>query len=397
MRHWQVSHVTSCCSTVRPSTANGETVQFLTPIRQFLTPILRSGKIRPTLVLLCLGALGGGLASLLNLPMPWLIGSLTISAVSVRFGADRLPKDFKFPTQIRSVFIAVIGIMIGTQVRPEILSDLSLIALSLVFMTIYVPVAHLTNYLIYHHIGGYNPTTAYFAGAPGGLMESLLIGEAHGGDSRLLTLQQFLRIILVITTVPLAISVWVGAPVGSAAGLAQHLPDMNRPVWQMLPLVAATGFAGAWVARRLKLPAGHLIGPLGAAILVNMTGVVSLALPIWLVVTAQVVIGVSLGLRFLNMGAALILRGLGLSALSVGTMLAFAMVAALVLRVVTGQSFDVLLISFSPGGVTEMSLIALSLAANPAFVTLHHIYRIFITVTLMSFGAKLIPKDPSAR
>jgi membrane AbrB-like protein len=264
-------------------------------------------------------------------------------------------------------------------------------------MTIYVPVAHLTNYMIYHLIGGYNPTTAYFAGAPGGLMESLLIGEAHGADSRLLTLQQFLRIILVITTVPLAISVWVGAPVGSAAGLAQHLPDMNRPVWQMLPLVTATGFAGAWVARRLKLPAGHLIGPLGAAILVNMTGVVSLALPIWLVVMAQVVIGVSLGLRFLNMGAALILRGLGLSALSVGTMLALAMIAALVLRVVTGQPFDVLLISFSPGGVTEMSLIALSLAANPAFVTLHHIYRIFITVTLMSFGAKLIPKDPSAR
>ncbi|MDG2406448.1 MAG: AbrB family transcriptional regulator, partial [Paracoccaceae bacterium] len=324
-------------------------------------------------------------------------GSFAISAVTVHFRADQLPKHFKFPTQIRSVFIAVIGIMIGTQVHPEILSDLYLIALSLVFMTVYVPVAHATNYLIYHHIGGYNPATAYFAGAPGGLMESLLIGEVHGADPRLLTLQQFLRIILVITAVPLVISVWVGAPVGSAAGLAEHLPDMSLPIWQMLPLVAATGFGGAKVARHLNLPASHLIGPLGAATLVNMTGVVSLALPVWLVVMAQVVIGVSLGVRFLNMGAALILRGLGLSALSVGTMLALGMIAALFLRVITGQPFDVLLISFSPGGVTEMSLIALSLAANPAVVTLHHIYRIFITVTLMSLGAKLIPNNPSAR
>ena len=63
----------------------------------------------------------------------------------------------------------------------------------------------------------------------------------------------------------------------------------------------------------------------------------------------------------------------------------------------SGQPFDVLLICFSPGGVTEMSMIALSLAANPAYVTLHHIYRIFLTVILMGFGAKLLPQIDSSR
>ena len=226
-------------------------------------------------------------------------------------------------------------------------------------------------------------------------MESLVIGEKHSADPTLLALQQFLRVILVITVVPLAISLWIGSPVGSADGLAQQLPKMSLPLWQMLPLLVITGAVGAVVGRRIKLPAGHLTGPLIAAALVNVSGLVSLSLPVWLVVVAQIVIGASLGMRFLNMGAALIVRGIGLSALSVGAMLGLGVLCALSLGWVTGQPFDVLLICFSPGGVTEMSLIALSLAANPAYVTLHHIYRIFLTVILMGFGAKYLTRNNS--
>ena len=357
---------------------------------------LRSARTDVTALLLGCGAIGGFIASLLHIPMPWLTGSLALSAVVVRFSRHKLPQNFQFPNKIREIFIAVIGIMIGVQVHPAFLQDLPLIALSLTLMTLYVPVAHTINYLIYRRAGGYSPATAYFAAAPGGLMESLVIGEKHGADPILLALQQFLRVILVITVVPVAISLWIGSPVGSAAGLAQQLPTMSLPLWQMLPLLVITGVVGAMVGQRIKLPAGHLTGPLIAAALVNISGLVSLSLPVWLVVAAQIVIGVSLGMRFLNMGAALIMRGIGLSALSVSAMLGLGMLCALSLGWVTGQPLDVLLICFSPGGVTEMSLIALSLAANPAYVTLHHIYRIFLTVILMGFGAKYLTQDRSS-
>jgi len=48
----------------------------------------------------------------------------------------------------------------------------------------------------------------------------------------------------------------------------------------------------------------------------------------------------------------------------------------------------VLFIIFAPGGVIEMGLIALSLNANPFFVTLHHLLRIAATVVMGSFAAK---------
>jgi hypothetical protein len=65
---------------------------------------------------------------------------------------------------------------------------------------------------------------------------------------------------------------------------------------------------------------------------------------------------------------------------SVGAMLALGALLAVLLHAVTGESVDVLLITLAPGGVTEMALVALSLQANPAFVTIHHIYRIVLTV-----------------
>jgi uncharacterized membrane protein AbrB (regulator of aidB expression) len=49
-----------------------------------------------------------------------------------------------------------------------------------------------------------------------------------------------------------------------------------------------------------------------------------------------------------------------------------------------------MLISFAPGGVTEMALVALSLQANPALVTLHHVWRILVTVIGLSVTARLL-------
>jgi uncharacterized membrane protein AbrB (regulator of aidB expression) len=61
----------------------------------------------------------------------------------------------------------------------------------------------------------------------------------------------------------------------------------------------------------------------------------------------------------------------------------------LVLHRVTGLAFLHLLISFAPGGVAEMSIVALSLAASPAVVSLHHILRILMTVIEMPLIARI--------
>ena len=82
---------------------------------------LRSARTDVTALLLGCGAIGGFIASLLHIPMPWLTGSLALSAVVVRCSRHKLPQNFQFPNKIREIFIAVIGIMIGVQVHPAFL------------------------------------------------------------------------------------------------------------------------------------------------------------------------------------------------------------------------------------------------------------------------------------
>ncbi|WGW02762.1 AbrB family transcriptional regulator [Tropicibacter oceani] len=337
--------------------------------------------------LLVLGAFGGWLATHGGLPMPWMLGSLLASGVMVTGLRPAALDDYRFPMRFRTFFVGLIGVMIGSQVSSDFLAMAAQLPLTMAMLALFVVLAHGGNMLIFRRVGGYDRPTAFYSGTPGGLMESILLGEAAGADARILTAQQFLRIIFVITLLPLGLSLWLGHPVGSAAGLAPG--GASAPVTPgALVAIVLTALAGLGLARVIHLPAGQLTGPLLLAAALSVAGHLDLHLPFWMISGAQVVIGVSLGLRFQGMDGRLLRKSAWLCAISVVFMLLLGGIMAAILHRVTGLAFLHLLISFAPGGVTEMSVIALSLAANPALVSLHHVARILMTVVELSLASK---------
>ncbi len=348
----------------------------------------RRARLSTTIAILAFGAIAAFAARAVSIPLPFMLGPLIAVGLLVSTPARMVLSDaYTFPQPLRQGFIAIIGLMIGAQVGPGLFDSAPRLMLSVGALTAFVVIALAGNYLLFRRIGGFDRPTAFFAAAPGGVYESMALGEAAGGDLPRLMTQQFLRIIVVITVLPIGMSLYLGAPVGSAAGASMA----HGPVpWSALPWLALAGFAGWFLGRAVRLPAAQLTGPLMVAAALNLAGLVHLDVPPWLVNLAQVVIGCALGTRFAGIGPGLILRGAALSLVSVGGMLALASLIALMLRPMLGQAFDTLLLSFAPGGVTEMGLIALSMSANPAFVTMHHILRILITVAaLTAFGARL--------
>ncbi|MGR3271845.1 AbrB family transcriptional regulator [Thalassococcus profundi] len=337
---------------------------------------------------LCLaGGAGGALAAKLSVPMPWMLGSLLVTALVVAFAGETGLRGYTFPQGLRNGFIAMIGVMIGTQVTPELARALVTLPLTVAALLVFVLIAHAGNYLIFHRLGGLDRATAFYSATPGGLMESILMGETVGADVRVLAMQQFLRIILVITLVPTALSIWSGAPVGTAAGV---VPGGDAPVPPLsLAVIALAAAAGLAFARLVHLPASQLIGPMLLSAALTLSGLVDLHLPFWLIAVAQVVVGVSLGMRFRGVTGRLLRRSLGLSLASVMFMLAVGAALSWGLLMVTDLGFLTLLLSFAPGGVTEMSLVALSLAVSPALVTLHHVLRILMTVFELMLSARL--------
>lgn len=343
-----------------------------------------------TSLLIIISAIAGWIGSKIGLPLPFMLGPLIASGIIATTLPHRLPGNFKFPQPLRELFITVIGLMIGARVTLDLFTNIASYAYTFTALTLFTGLAFYLNYLIFRHLGQYDKTTALFSSSPGGLYESISFGEENGADMTRLMLQQFMRIIVVVTILPVGLSIWMGAPVGSSAGISMARDGVPlTDLW----IIGLTVLAGFTVGRYMHLPAGQLTGPLLLAALLSITGLLNLNIPQWLVNVAQIIIGTALGIRFVGITPGAIIRGCWLSVLSVSTMLLLALLLAFGLQYVSDQPIDVLLISFSPGGVTEMALIALSLHANPAFVTLHHIYRILITVLALGIiGRKLKKK-----
>lgn len=338
-----------------------------------------------TLALLALALVWGLAAQAMGAPLPFMLGPLVGAALIATAVPHHLPAGYRFPTVLRLVFIAIIGLMIGAQVTPALFAQAQGYALTLGAVTLFVGLAHAAGYAIYRRFGGYDRTTAFYASAPGGLYESIEMGTAAGADVTRLMMQQFLRVIVVVTVLPLGLSLWLGAAVGSAGGVTLARGDV---AWSDLPLVVLAGMGGLALGHVLRLPAGQMTGPMALAALLSLTGWLSVELPQWLVNLAQMVLGTALGMRFTGLSRGLLARGAGLALMAVGAMLAIGVGLAVGLHAANGEAVDVLVISLAPGGVTEMALIALSLQANPAFVTLHHIYRIVLTVVVIGAAAR---------
>ncbi len=331
--------------------------------------------------LLVLGAAGGELAKLINAPLPWMMGSLVTSALAVGFLPGRFPEGYRFPMGFRMIFISVIGVMIGAQVDADLLSQWRDLIFSLAGITVFVVAAHAVNYHLFRRFGRYDRVTAFYCATPGGVMESIALGEAAGADIRVLTLQQFLRIILVVVSVPIGLSLLHGEPLGSSAGLTFSRDGASLSA---IPVLLIVGALGLLVGRGLRMPAGQLTGPLVIAAALSGAGLIDLNPPGWTIAVAQIVIGTSLGVRFIGVTARMLRVGLGLAVVSVGMMLGLGVALSVLIHQITGQPVEVLVLSFAPGGVTEMGLVALSLSANPAIVAFHHLYRITITVLEMA-------------
>jgi membrane AbrB-like protein len=217
----------------------------------------------------------------------------------------------------------------------------------------------------------------------------VLAGGDMGGDARISSMTHAARILMVVLALPFAFQLFAGydPALRSAAGSAASALSL-----QDMALLAGCGLAGYLAARALRLPAAAVVGPMILSAAVHLAGWTGAAPPGALVAAAQVVVGTAIGCRFAGASFGFIARTIRAAAGGTLVIMAVTLSIAWLLHLTTGLPAAALVLAFAPGGLAEMSLIALALSMDAAFVATHHIVRIFLIVVLAPQLYRLIAR-----
>jgi membrane AbrB-like protein len=332
---------------------------------------LRPHNLKKLALGLALGAIGGAVANYFHVPLAWMLGALFVTMFARVAGA---PIDV--PIWVRANFLILIGLFLGESFEGVKVAELLQWPISIGFAMLYVPVAAACAYVFYRYLAGEEKMTAICSSIPGGLIAVVVVSGSLGADERQVALAQSLRIAIVVCMAPLVAFGLLGYPTPGEAVLAE------RPLIALddLAILIAGAAVVMWVMMRLRVPIPYMVGPLLASAALRLMGLVEGVLPHQLVEVALVVTGSSIGTRFHGVSPSHLLRFGLLTLGGTSVLMLVTAVFALTVSAQTGQEFLVTLLAYAPGGVAEMSLIALAIDANPGFVAIHHVARIIFVL-----------------
>jgi membrane AbrB-like protein len=333
------------------------------------------------LLAICIGAFGSILFIYLHLPLPWLLGAIFTTSIAMRFENLPIqnPKVFSTPARI------IIGLIIGSAFTPEILDFLHIYLFSILLIIPYTILVTFAGMYYYIKVLKYDRKTAFFSSTPGGVVEMVILGEEQKADTSKITLVQSSRLLFVVLSLPFIIQYVFDLDISGNQIITKTIKDTNLTEFIYLIII---GVFGALLAKRLRISAAFLIGPMILSVIVYSSGFIHTQIPDELIKFVQVIFGTIIGFTFRGVQLKMIIKTL------IGTFGHFIILAifSAIFVAIAHYSFGFpvvsVLLAFSPGGQTEMNLIALLVGANVPYITIHHIVRLFLVMNLAPLIAK---------
>lgn len=323
---------------------------------------------------LAIAACGGAVFFWLHMPLPWTLGALTAAGIAATVTGRSMLQP-----QVRVVVRPVVGVLAGSAFTAEVAAAMLQWWSAILLVVAYSLAMLFIGFFYFRRIARFDEATAFFASAPGGLGELSLIGGSLGANMRRLVVVHAIRILLVVFTVPFAMQLLLGVPIGRTVPTATTAVTLTGFDWTML---AGCAFAGYGLSRIVRFPGGPMVFALIFSVVVHATGLTQAAPPPWLVATVQVVLGAVVGTRF----AGIRWREAG-HAILLGTVWAVIMLASAVAVAFAGTwildySFEAMVLAMAPAGMVEMTLITLALGFDVAFVVTCQLCRVlFVLIT----------------
>ncbi|MFT0213056.1 AbrB family transcriptional regulator [Pseudomonas sp. F1_0610] len=311
------------------------------------------------------GVLGGYIASLIHLPLPWMIGSL-LSVIAVRCSGiylEELP-------HMRTVGQWLVACGIGLHFTPEVWAQV--VSHSWVILLGALATVSLTTLgLALLHKARFNPVTSFFASLPGGASEMVNLAIKHKAEIDRVTAAHSMRMMLIVVSVPLAFT-W---------GMKVEPQILIAAIdWKWLSIALPSSALVALLWRKLGLPSPWMLGPILTCAVLSISFDLHVALPSTLSHLGQLCLGAAFGCHFDRPFFRKAPKFLAIVVLYTVLAIAITTAIAFALSAISGISPYVLILGMMPGGISEMSITAEALQLEVALVTALQVLRLFLVM-----------------
>ncbi|MDR7072390.1 AbrB family transcriptional regulator [Fictibacillus barbaricus] len=318
--------------------------------------------------------LGGLFFTLLNCPVPWLLGPMTAVLI-----VSRIKKvNLYWPTGIRNTGLIIVGYSIGLTFTKNTLITISSKLPSMALMTVLLVLICMGMAFIISKLSSIDFPTALTSSIPGGLSQIITFAEESKGiDITTVTFFQVTRLLTIIFFVPFLIF----SPLFLENSSKYANRETSVPLAQFdyqLPSVlffAVFAIVIALIGKRIKLPTAFLLGPILGIAVLNVAGFTGPPIPSLLLDISQFMIGGYIGLLLkpeqLKSKAIIpvaLLSGIMLVCISLG----LSYILSMQFHFSSLTSF----LSLAPGGADQMGIIGHELHADISMITGYQLFRI---------------------
>ena len=322
------------------------------------------------------------IADYFNIPLAWMLGPMIISSISALAGLK-----IKMPKIALSSVLIILGLYIGNHIDQNLFNQMTNWIWTSVIMLIYIIICILIVSKYLQKYSGYGEKASIFSAAPGALGPLLILAENEKTDISQVATSHLIRLIIIITLIPFII---VNNAV-SENPITNNFEYMSQNHLDLLFLVLAS-IIFILIFDKIRVPAAILSGTLFASGLLQITDFATYKLPDASINFCLLILGASVGCKFAEKSVKEIVNNSLHSLVATIILILLGLIAAFVATFVVDTNILTLILSFSPGGIYEVAVIAIAFDLEPDFVAFHHIIRLLFILFTVPLILKILRK-----
>ena len=323
------------------------------------------------------------LADFFNIPLAWFLGPMLATSLASLFGLN-----IKMPKLVLSTILILLGLYIGNYIDKSLFSQIHQWAWTSLIMLIYIIISVLIVSKYLQKFSKYERKTSVFSAAPGALGPLMILAEDEKKtDLSQVATSHLIRLIIIITVFPFIVNSFYDV---ESLKISEEI-SKDQDIIHLILLIISSVFL-ILIFDRIKIPAALLSGTLLASGILQITEIATYKFSANIVDYCLLILGASVGCRFANKTFNEIARNAWHSFIATFLLVVLGLAAAFAASLVIDKNFFTLILSYCPGGIYEVAVIAIFFDLDPEFVSFHHIIRLLMILFIVPLILKIFQK-----